>query len=76
MHCVLGARPMRRGELRKKKKKDSKLFVKVVAPIKKYYVKIVKKKNDGVSIGAERGGGGEGVGASALLSTVYDNIDG
>lgn len=75
MHCVLGARPMRRGELRKKKKKDSKLFVKVVAPIKKYYVKIVKK-NGGVSIGAERGGGGEGVGASALLSTVYDNIDG
>lgn len=47
---------------KKKKKKDSKLFVKVVAPIKKYYVKIVKK-NGGVSIGAERGGGGEGVGA-------------
>lgn len=45
-HCVLGARPMRRGELRndaKKEKKDSKLFVKVVAPIKKYYV-IVKKR--------------------------------
>lgn len=52
MHCVLGARPMRRGELRKKKKKkDSKLFVKVVAPIKKYYVKIVKKKTAVLALG-------------------------
>lgn len=61
MHCVLGARPMRRGELRKKKKKSFKVVRQSCCSHKKILCKNRKKKTAVLALGQRGEGEGKGL---------------